>query len=168
MKDNPEFASVVGRLHLRDCNLGDVELFNSHVVKLVSQPDSLIMMGEWEEATMLVGTNFIWELINNTKAKSSVRGKLTYCAAYDLVDGSEPTDQECRHLLGLNLADFSLEGALPGFIPLYIGMPVILRNHNISTELGVTNGSQGVVKKVFTRACGSNYSVGQCDCRTPR
>jgi hypothetical protein len=162
MKDDLEYASAVGRLRVRNCNLGDVELFNSRVVKSAKHPDGLSMMGEREKATMLVGTNFIRELINNTKAKSSVEGELIYCAARDLVDGSEPAPHERKHLLSLNLADFSSEGALPGLIPLYVGMPVILRNRNISTELGITNGSQGVVRKVFTKPCASNYSVAQC------
>jgi hypothetical protein len=162
MKADPEYANAVRRLRVRECNLGDVELFNSRVVKSVRHPDGLSMIGEREEATMLVGTNFIRELINNTKAKAAFEGELTYCAAYDLVDGSEPVPCERRHLLGLNLADFSSEGALPGLIPLYVGMPVILRNRNISTELGVTNGSQGVVRKIFTKPCASNYSVAKC------
>jgi len=41
-------------------------------------------------------------------------------------------------------------------------MPVILRNRNISTELGITNGSQGILRKIFTRVCASNFSVAQC------
>ena len=120
------------------------------------------MTGDRERATMLVGTNFVRELINNVKAKSSATGVLTYCAAYDLVDGSEPTPFDRKCLLGLNLADFSSEGALPGLIPLYTGMPVILRNRNVSTELGITNGSQGVVRKIFTKPCANNYSMARC------
>ena len=87
---------------------------------------------------------------------------MTYCAAHDLVDGSEPTPQEQKYLLSMNLADFSLEGALPGLILLYVGMSVILRNRNISTELGITNGSQGVVRKIFTKSCVGGYSVANC------
>ena len=90
MKGDPEYAAAVGRLRVRSCNMGDVELFNSRVVRSVREPDGLSMVGERENATMLVGTNFIRELINNTKAKSSLPGELTYCAAYDLVNGSEP------------------------------------------------------------------------------
>lgn len=67
-----------------------------------------------------------------------------------------------RHLLGLNLTEFSSEGALPGLIPLFVGMPAILRNRNISTELGITNGSQGTVKKIFTVPCADNYSMAKC------
>ncbi|KZT29855.1 hypothetical protein NEOLEDRAFT_1056010, partial [Neolentinus lepideus HHB14362 ss-1] len=29
-------------------------------------------------------------------------------------------------------------------------MPVILRNRNLSTELGITNGAQGIVEKILT------------------
>ena len=101
---------------------------------------------------MLVCTNFIRELLNNSKAKSSCAGELVYCAAHDLIDDAEPTLDERKHLLSLNLTAFSSEGALPGFIPLFIGMPVILRNRNIPTELGITNGSQGVVKK-YLQSC---------------
>ncbi|KAH7909518.1 hypothetical protein BJ138DRAFT_979897, partial [Hygrophoropsis aurantiaca] len=35
-----------------------------------------------------------------------------------------------------------------GFISFYEGMPVILRNRNISTELGITNGAQGIVRQI--------------------
>ena len=162
MKSNPEYASAVRRLRVRSCNLGDVELFNSRVVKSVRHLDGLSMTGEQEKATMLVRTNFVRELVNNTKAKSSFQGELTYCATHDLVNGSEPMLDEWKHLLSLNLADFSSEGALPGLIPLYTGMPVILRNCNVSTELGITNGSQGMVRKIFTKPCTSNYSVAHC------
>ena len=162
MKEDPEFAAAVGRLRVRECNLGDVELFNERVVKSVRNPHGLDMSGARQEATMLVGTNFVRELLNNSKAKSSCTGELVYCAARDLIEGVEPTINERKHLLGLNLADFSSEGALPGFVPLFIGMPVILRNRNISTELGITNGSQGVVRQIFTEPCTYDYSVPIC------
>ena len=162
MKEDPEFAAAVGRLWIRECNLGDVELFNKWVVKLTRHPNGLELYGELQTATMLVGTNFVQELLNNSKAKSSCTGELIYCAAHDMVNGTEPTTDEQQQLLGLNLADFSSEGALPGFIPLFIGMPVILRNCNISTELGITNGSQGIVRKIFTEPCANNYSVAKC------
>ena len=103
---------------------------------------------------MLVGTNFVRELLNNVKAKSSVDGELMYCTAHDLVNGSEPTPTEWKHLLSLNLADSSSEGVLPGFVLLYVGMPVILRNQNISTKLGI--------RKIFTKSCANNYSLAKC------
>jgi hypothetical protein len=48
------------------------------------------------------------------------------------------------------MSKLTAEGALPGFVPLYVGMPIILRHRNISTELRVTNGSQGIVRQINT------------------
>ena len=162
MKDDPEFAAAVGRLRVRECNLGDIELFNKRVVKSAKNSHGLQMHGDRGKAIMLVGTNFIRELLNNKKAKSLCTGELVYCAAHDLIDGAEPTIDERKRLLNLDVTDFTSEGALPGFILLFVGMPVILRNRNISTELGITNGSQGVVRQVFTKPCLNNYSVPIC------
>jgi len=50
----------------------------------------------------------------------------------------------------MNFSSSKNQGALPGFIPLFIGMPVILRSRNISTDLKITNGSQGFVRKIET------------------
>ncbi|TEB26515.1 hypothetical protein FA13DRAFT_1595676, partial [Coprinellus micaceus] len=55
-----------------------------------------------------------------------------------------------RILLEMDTSAFTNNGALPGTLHLYEGMPVILRMRNISTELGITNGSQGILKKVMT------------------
>jgi hypothetical protein len=52
--------------------------------------------------------------------------------------------------LNINMSKLTAEGALPGFVPLYVGMPVILCHKNISTELRVTNGSQGIVRQINT------------------
>ena len=162
MKEDPEYAAAVGRLRMRDCTLGDVELFNERVVRSLKHTNGFNMNGERQTATMLVTTNFTRELLNNSKAKSTCTGELIYCAAHDLVDGAEPSADERKRLLALNLADFSSEGALPGLVPLFVGMPVILRNRNICTELGITNGSQGIVRKIFTKPCANNHSVAQC------
>lgn len=43
--------------------------------------------------------------------------------------------------------------ALPGCLTLYVGMPVILQMHNISTDLGITNSSQGIIQQIFTTFC---------------
>ncbi|KAF6755635.1 hypothetical protein DFP72DRAFT_811382, partial [Ephemerocybe angulata] len=50
----------------------------------------------------------------------------------------------------MNTSSLTNSGSLPGVLPLYIGMPVILRMCNLSTELGITNGSQGVLRKLVT------------------
>ena len=58
----------------------------------------------------------------------------------------------------LDVSVFSKIGALPAFIPLYIGMPVILRGCNISTDLKITNGSKGIVRHIAKKYCSSEFS----------
>ncbi|KAJ3904926.1 hypothetical protein F5879DRAFT_800673, partial [Lentinula edodes] len=41
-----------------------------------------------------------------------------------------------------------LRGGLPGILNLYIGMPVILKHENLNTELGITNGARGHLRKL--------------------
>ncbi|KAJ3891206.1 hypothetical protein GG344DRAFT_47858, partial [Lentinula edodes] len=41
-----------------------------------------------------------------------------------------------------------LRGGLPGILNLYIGMPVIIKHENLNTELGVTNGARGYLRKL--------------------
>ncbi|KAF6746378.1 hypothetical protein DFP72DRAFT_823155, partial [Ephemerocybe angulata] len=50
----------------------------------------------------------------------------------------------------MNTSSLTNAGSLPGILPVYIGMPVILRMRNLSTELGITNGSQGFLRKIVT------------------
>ncbi|KAH7909524.1 hypothetical protein BJ138DRAFT_1010674, partial [Hygrophoropsis aurantiaca] len=52
------------------------------------------------------------------------------------------------NLLQLDVSKFTSDGALPGFLPFYETMPIILRNRNLSTELGITNGAQGIVRQI--------------------
>ena len=54
-------------------------------------------------------------------------------------------------------------GALPAFSPLYIGMPVILRGRNISTDLKITNGSKGVVRHLSINLCSSGFTYAKLE-----
>ncbi|KAF8815173.1 hypothetical protein BYT27DRAFT_7080622, partial [Phlegmacium glaucopus] len=49
-----------------------------------------------------------------------------------------------------------------GFVPLFIGMPVILHTHNLSTDLKITNGSQGYVRKIDVEI--SSHGLTYCSC----
>ncbi|KAG1811783.1 uncharacterized protein BJ212DRAFT_1465471 [Suillus subaureus] len=53
--------------------------------------------------------------------------------------------------------------SLPGCLPLYVGMPVILRLRNLSTDLGVTNGAQGFVRKILTEECPNGLPYAICE-----
>jgi hypothetical protein len=63
--------------------------------------------------------------------------KLSMCAAVDKVDAQTPSKHVCQQFLHLNLSFSTIKDALPNFIPLYMGMPVILCMDNLSTELGI-------------------------------
>ena len=58
----------------------------------------------------------------------------------------------------MDVSILSKIGAFPAFIPLYIGMPVILRGCNISTDLKITNGSKGIVRHIAKKYCSSEFS----------
>lgn len=81
------------------------------------------------------------------------------CAALDTVNGKNVVLQCSRSdLLNADVSKLGSEGAFPGFIPMYIGMPVILCKKNISTELGISNGSQGFLRSFSTATCPSGFT----------
>ena len=61
------------------------------------------------------------------------------------------------------MSSSKLKENLPGFLTLYNGMPIILKNKNISTDLGITNGSQGFIRELYTEFIPStNYITCSC------
>ncbi|KAJ3892225.1 hypothetical protein GG344DRAFT_45767, partial [Lentinula edodes] len=50
---------------------------------------------------------------------------------------------------------------LPGIVSLYIGMPVILKHENLNTELGITNGARGILRKL--ELCTDNNGHQFCE-----
>ncbi|KAI6094669.1 hypothetical protein EDD17DRAFT_1497457, partial [Pisolithus thermaeus] len=85
---------------------------------------------------------------------------VTNCLALDKCSLRSLTLQEWHTLLALNVT--SLPQSLPPSIPMYVGMPVILRLRNLSTDLGITNGSQGIVRKIFTSVCPQGLTYATC------
>ncbi|KAG1864808.1 hypothetical protein F4604DRAFT_1491902, partial [Suillus subluteus] len=107
------------------------------------------------------------EQLNLAKARANCgQGSqdLIVCAANDkLKDNSFTLENALReYLLQLEVTALSSSGSLPGFIPLYVGMPVILRSRNLSMELGVANGSQGVVHTIYTDVCANGFTYCTC------
>ncbi|KAJ8591569.1 hypothetical protein M405DRAFT_706947, partial [Rhizopogon salebrosus TDB-379] len=49
-----------------------------------------------------------------------------------------------------------------GFVLLFEGMPVILRIRNLSTDLAITNGSQGIVRRIFTNMSPAGLTYASC------
>jgi hypothetical protein len=79
----------------------------------------------------------------------SAEPELVLCAAHDVPSSSNVlSKEELEQILRINFSSSKHQGSLPGFLPLYIGMPVILRMRNLSTDLKITNGAQGYVRKI--------------------
>jgi hypothetical protein len=114
--------------------------------------------GENTNAIAIVATNLLRQAINMRKAKANCSDdQLILCAAMDTVNGDVISQPSRSDLLNVDVSKLGSEGALPGFIPLYNGMPVILHRKNISTELGITNRSQGILRSFKTAICPSGF-----------
>jgi hypothetical protein len=165
MKDDPEFGAAVSRLRERICTEEDVELFNTRVIKSATNLRG-IDMGECQhsEATAIVATNALREVLNAHKAVTACpeSSKVIVCAALDKTTARNLTHDERDRLLKLNVSALKTSTPLPGHVTLYEGMPVILRLRNLSTDLGITNGAQGFVRKIWTAVCPSGFTYASC------
>jgi hypothetical protein len=97
----------------------------------------------------IVRTNLLRETMNIQKAHTNSfkhNLALTNCAATDSCSSSPLTGVQLHHLLTLDMSSSKIKDSLPGYIPLYIGMPIVLKNKNISTDLGIMNGCQGFIR----------------------
>jgi len=165
MKSDPEYADAVLRLRTRECTLEDVELFNSRLIKSAMKPDGIDMSApENQDAAVIVQTNILRQVLNMSKAQSnSANSELFICAANDKMNTSVPlSSEDYKRLLYLDFSSSKYQRALPGFIPLYPDMPVILRTQNFSTGLKITNGSQGYVRQIFTEILPQGFL--HCNC----
>jgi hypothetical protein len=165
MGDDVEYGNAVYRLRHRRCTQSDVDLFNSRCTRSLQIPWGINMAEKGNiDGVALVHTNKLHELLNAKKAFSNTAApngqNLITCAANDLIH-NDPVPTSSR--LPLLRKDFSsIQGSLCSFLPLYEGMPVILRCKNISTDLKITNSSQGILRKLFTSCCnmGLTYAMG--------
>lgn len=163
MKRDPEYAECVHRLRNRNCTIDDVVLFNSRAIKSFATPDGIDMScGGNVDATVIVATNLARQAINVKKASANCAGsdRMIMCAALDTVKGVCVPSPSRLNLLKQDVSGLTNEGSLPGYLALYIGMPVILRNKNISTELGIANGSQGFLRQLNTAICPEGFTYG--------
>lgn len=165
MKSDVEYGAAVNRLRIRECTRDDVKLFNSRVIKSIDKPNGVDMAATDNfEAAAIVKTNRVREPLNVRKAKAicSAPGspELIVCAALDKIEHRVPESGIRTELLKQDMSSANATGlnALPGFISMYVGMPVILRSRNLSTELGVTNGSQGFLRGMKTAQCSAGYT----------
>ena len=116
-------------------------------------------------ATAIVPTNLLRQTMNIRKAETNCsrnKTSLTNCAAIDICSTLELSECQHRELLHLDMSSSKIKDALPGFLPLYIGMPIVLKCKNISTDLGITNGSQGFVRHFDIKKTSSGFTCCTC------
>ena len=163
MASDPEFAQAISRLRVRSCTVDDMDLFNTRVMKSPLKEDGIDLgLPEFRDANVIVQTNHLRQQLNMEKAIANCRqdiSGLVMVAAEDFSKGNALDGSTREALVQRNFT--SEQGSLPGMLPLYLDMPVILRHKNISTDLGITNGAQGIVKKIVTRTCRAGMTV--CD-----
>ena len=134
-----EYSLAVNNLCLHKCTLADVALFNSQTIKTMFNPHGVDMSGsENIEATAIVSTNSLCMTVNFHKsyAASNVKNgpDLVTCAAlYSINNEVVPSPNQSK-LLQMDVSHHIKDGALPSFIPLYVGMPIILCCCNILTN----------------------------------
>jgi len=164
MKNDIEFGNTVARLRVRKCTYADVELFNTRVIKSFNYPDGVDMgMAINYNACAIVTTNSLREALNERKTEvSSLPSKIINCYAQDKCSNKVLTLEDCQQLVQLDMNGVQSNKSLPSLISFYIGMPVILRTRNLSTDLGITNGSQGIVRQIFTAQCPLGFKYGVC------
>jgi hypothetical protein len=164
MKGDPEYGAAMQRLHMRQYVLEDAALFNTRVIKGVSNPTG-VDMGSPDNisAAAIVSTNCMQEILNARKSHTEGGEHILICASNDIAPSTiEMTKETCEALLKLDFSSSKFQGGLPGFIPLYESMPVVLCLRNISTDLKITNGSQAYVCKVFTGI--NKWGLTYCKC----
>lgn len=115
-------------------------------------------------AAAIVSTNHLREVINAKKAYAMGQNNVIACAARDKINSKHPlTQKESEMLLKLNFGSMpTSQQVLPGLVHLYESMPVILQSRNISTELKITNGSQGTVHHIVMEITEQGHSYCSC------
>ena len=166
MKSDPDFGDAVGRLRIRECTEDDVNIFNSLIIRSAMNEQG-VDMGSPEEknAVSIVDTNAIREILNIRKAHSICTESghtLIMSAAIDKCSSTSLSNAERHQLLNMDFSSSKLNQNLPGFIPLFINMPIILRNKNLSTDLGITNGAQGILRKFYTAIAKPDLTYCTC------
>ena len=164
MKNDTEFGFAVARLRVRKCTYADVDLFNTRVTKSFNNPDGIDMgLPANFDACAIVTTNSLREALNEKKTEvSSSLSEIINCYAQDKCSNKPLTLHDRQHLLQLDMNGMHSSKSLPNLISFYVGMPVILRTRNLSTDLGITNGSQGIVRQIFTEQCSLGFKYGSC------
>lgn len=147
------YKLLLDRLRNFECDRSDYELLLTRVVGSKNCNVKTLDDPEWRDATILVYNNEIRQEINNHTAISRAKEEkktLFVSVAEDIVTfGKNVLPETCTNILKniLKLTDDKTDD-LPGLLPLLPEMPVML-TENICTKLGLTNGTNGIFKKLI-------------------
>ena len=151
MKDDPEYAAAVLRYRERKCTLDDVDLFNSRLIQSLENPNGVdLSLPRYRDAAAIVSRNRTRQVLNLEKAWAKTSGpnapRLISCHAKHTSNGRKEVPADIhKHFLEVESTSDNNK-IRPPVLDLYIGAPVIIRQGNISVELGVTTGAQGFVR----------------------
>lgn len=152
MRSDPQYADAVNRLRKRECTFEDVDLFNSRIIKSTWNNEGVDVGSAFDEdAAVIVRTNKLRHAVNARKATAMTDGAAIECYAYDTMDQHEFPREKRLTLLHTDFSKNSGQRNLPALLLFYIGMPVILKHSNISTELGIVNGAAGILRQLNTK-----------------
>ena len=158
-----EYQDLLNRLREGICTDSDFEMLNRQVIG-----HSVDEVTPIEGNPIIAPGNKLVMTINNTFATSHSQHKNVYVST---AKDSIKKRNLPRNLINM-IKDYpsTRTNGLLRELPLYVGMPVFLTD-NIATELGLTNGTTGVVKsiqfesdEVITGESGFNYLNSIPDC----
>ena len=158
MKDDVQYAEAILRLRKRKSTRADVALLNTRVMKSSSNPDGVSIQNE-NDTVVIVNTNYERRTLNMAKAQANARNDTNIdLHVIEAVDYNCNTKEIIKNEAPLyardELLDRDFESTQNGVkipagkVPLYEGMSVVLKDKNISTEMGLTNGAVGTVYKI--------------------
>jgi hypothetical protein len=151
MSDDPEFAAAVLRYRTHSCTLDDIDLFNSRVVMSLDNPHGLNLGSTiFREAAAIVAKNKTRQALNVDKARAITAKNntpaLICCHVKHTTNGRRQVRPDLhRHFLEA-VPTSDNNKIRPPVLELFIGAPVIIRQGNLSVELGITTGAQGFVR----------------------
>ena len=169
MAADPDFARAVSHLRKRECNTDDMNLFNSRVVMSLHNPHGVKFSNHnRHNAVAIVDRNRTRRVLNSEKARAvtSPLGsqRLYRCFARHLTKEEEGrrsrSGVEVPPHVQNDLVHNDIDSRLAPVLDLYIGAPVVAKS-NVSVELGITNGQQGIIHalQVETLTSGEFYAT---------
>jgi len=151
MENDLEYAAAVLRYRKRQCTIDDMDLFNSRLVRSLDNPDGVIMnVPRYRNATAIVSRNKTRHSLNLNKAHAITSSPnaptLFRCHAKHTSTGKNEVPSDIHKHFAEVESSSDNNKIRPAVLDLYIGAPIIVRQGNISVELGVTTGAQGFLR----------------------